>query len=159
MANMTQFGDKTPGVVIFKSESHKLHQAFPVKKGEKVIKGQPVVINTDGTIQGFKAGDVLSKIIGWAVTDSEFPAYQESKQHGPVDVTIMVSGYAIVYGVSKGALDAVPVKPTGSLDSTKRFAEYEATAEATESTPADRIVAVNLTPATAAGELIQILIL
>lgn len=153
MSDMRMFGDKTPGVVIFKSESHKLHQAFPVKKGEKVVKGQPVVLNTDGTIQGFKTGNTLSSIIGWAVTDSTYPAYQESRQHGPVDVTVMVTGYAIVYGVSKGALTTVPVKPTGSLDSTGRFAEYEATVEG------DARVAINLTPASGAGELIQILIL
>lgn len=29
---MTLFGEKTPRAVIYKSESHKLHQAFNVKK-------------------------------------------------------------------------------------------------------------------------------
>lgn len=31
---MTLFGEKTPRAVIYKSESHKLHQAFCVKDGE-----------------------------------------------------------------------------------------------------------------------------
>ena len=31
---MTLFGSKTPKTVIYKSESHKLHQAFTVKQGE-----------------------------------------------------------------------------------------------------------------------------
>ena len=153
MADFNQFGEKTPGVVIFKSESHKLHQAFPVKTNEKIIQGQPVVLNEDGTIQGFKSTDTLSKIIGWAATNSENPAYQASRQHGPVDVTVMVRGYAIVYGVSQAALGSVLVKPTGSLDTTKRFTEYEA------AVPGDAVTAINLTPASGAGELIQILIL
>lgn len=39
---LTIMGEKTPRVVIYKSESHKLHEAFCVKTGNKIIKGMPV---------------------------------------------------------------------------------------------------------------------
>ena len=33
---LTLFGERTPRAVIYRSESHKLHQAFNVKAGEKI---------------------------------------------------------------------------------------------------------------------------
>lgn len=48
MADFTKFGGTTPRVVIYKSESHKLHQAFPVKDSVKIYAGNPVAITTDG---------------------------------------------------------------------------------------------------------------
>lgn len=153
MADFRKVGYNTPRAAIFKSESHKLHQAFPVKKGESVIQGQPVVLNTDGTIQGFKSTDAVKNIIGWAATDSINPAYKESKQHGPIEVTVMVRGYAIIWGVSKAALTTGPVKPTGEKDSDNTYAEYEA--DSTTAAP----IAYNLTPASSAGDLVQILVI
>lgn len=153
MADFRKVGYNTPRAAIFKSESHKLHQAFPVKEGESVIQGQPVVLNTDGTIQGFKSTDAVKNIIGWAATDSINPAYKESKQHGPIEVTVMVRGYAIIWGVSKGALTTGPVKPTGSKDADNTYAEYDA--DSATAAP----IAYNLTPATAAGDLVQILVI
>ena len=153
MADFRKVGYNTPRAAIFKSESHKLHQAFPVKEGESVIQGQPVVLNTDGTIQGFKSTDAIKNIIGWAATDSINPAYKESKQHGPIEVTVMVRGYAIIWGVSKNALTTGPVKPTGSKDAGNIYAEYEADS-ATEAP-----IAYNLTPAEEAGDLVQILVI
>ena len=153
MADFRKVGYNTPRAAIFKSESHKLHQAFPVKEGESVIQGQPVVLNTDGTIHGFKSTDAVKNIIGWAATDSINPAYKESKQHGPIEVTVMVRGYAIIWGVSKAALTTGPVKPTGAKDSDNTYAEYEA--DSTTAAP----IAYNLTPASAAGDLVQILVI
>lgn len=153
MADFRKVGYNTPRAAIFKSESHKLHQAFPVKKGESVIQGQPVVLNTDGTIQGFKSTDAVKNIIGWAATDSINPAYKESKQHGPIEVTVMVRGYAIIWGVSKAALTTGPVKPTGVKDVDNTYAEYEA--DSATAAP----IAYNLTPASAAGDLVQILVI
>ena len=51
MADFTKFGGTTPRVVIYKSESHKLHQAFPVKDFCKDLCWNPVAITTDGTIE------------------------------------------------------------------------------------------------------------
>ena len=153
MADFRKVGYNTPRAAIFKSESHKLHQAFPVKKGESVIQGQPVVLNTDGTIQGFKSTDAVKNIIGWAATDSINPAYKENKQYGPIEVTVMVRGYAIIWGVSKAALTTGPVKPTGAKDVDNTYAEYEA--DSATAAP----IAYNLTPASAAGDLVQILVI
>ena len=36
MADLHKVGSRTPQAVIYKSESHKLHQAFPVKKGDTI---------------------------------------------------------------------------------------------------------------------------
>ena len=153
MADFRKVGYNIPRAAIFKSESHKLHQAFPVKEGESVIQGQPVVLNTDGTIQGFKSTDAVKNIIGWAATDSINPAYKESKQHGPIEVTVMVRGYAIIWGVSKNALTTGPVKPTGLKDAENIYAEYEA--DSATAAP----IAYNLTPAAEAGDLVQILVI
>lgn len=153
MADFTKFGDGTPRVVIYKSESQKLHQAFTVKAGEKIEQGNPVVINTDGTIQAFKADSKMSNYIGIAVTDNINPAYKENRGAGPVEVTVAVIGYAVVNGVAKAAMNAGPVKPTGAMDTTKRFTEYDAVGA--DSTDPVHFIAIN--KATDAGELIQIL--
>lgn len=50
MADLHKVGSRTPQAVIYKSESHKLHQAFPVKSGDTIVQGQPVKLNNDGTI-------------------------------------------------------------------------------------------------------------
>ena len=39
MADLHKVGSRTPQAVIYKSESHKLHQAFPVKKGDTMDNG------------------------------------------------------------------------------------------------------------------------
>jgi len=162
MADFQMVGQVTPNAVIFKSESHKLHHSFPLKSGKTVKQGQMVVLNTDGTVQGFESGDSLTKVIGVAVTNSANPAYVSSKQHGPVDITVATRGYAIVYGVSGAALNAGPVKPNGSFDSTGKYAAYvQAGAGNMSGTPPvlpDVINGIALNAATDAGELIQVLI-
>lgn len=152
--NFTILGSGTQQAVIYKSESHKLAHSLPVKAGEKVLPGQQVVINGDGTIQGFKAGDSLSRIIGMATISSETPAYKESKQYGVVETTVAVSGHGIINAVSGAALTAGPVKPTGDVVSNKYPKYINVDEEA-----GDRITAIALNEASAAGELIQVIIL
>lgn len=158
---LTLLGGITPKNVIHKIESHKLMHALPVATGKIIVDGQPVVILADGTVRGFEAGDTLSHIIGTAITNSANAAYGASKQHGPVDVTVAVKGFAIVYGIAGADLTAGPVKPTGVLDTTKRYAAYEQ-AVADVTAPAfiggDLVTAIALNPADT-GELIQLLIL
>lgn len=152
MSDFTKWGDKTPRAVVYKSESHKLHQAFNVKAGETIVAGSPVCIEADGTISAFKVANKVS-YIGIAITDSVNPAYKESRNAGPIEVTVAVTGYIVVNAVAKAALNAGVVTPTGVLDSTKRFAEYETVADATSA----QFIALN--QATEAGELIQVLCL
>lgn len=154
--SLTLFGDVTPQSVIHKFESHKLMQAFPVATGKPIGIGQLVVLLDDGTIRGYEAVDAvaatLRKPIGFAITSSTTPAYGESKQHGAVDVTVCVKGFAITYGIAKTDVVAGPIVPTGDLDTTKRYAAYSQGEADTE------LVAYALNPADA-GELLQVLIL
>lgn len=99
---MTLVGQKTPRAVIYKSESHKLHQAFCVKADTKIVKGQPVKLETDGTISPYTGTGIY---LGIAVTDNINPAYQ-AQRNFPVEVTVMVDGFAIVNWVAAG--DSTP---------------------------------------------------
>ena len=99
---LTLMGSKTPRAVIYKTESHKLNQAFNVKKGKTVVKGQPVKLETDGTISPYTGTGIY---LGIAVTDSVNPAYQ-AQRNFPVEVTVMVEGFAIVNWVASG--DSTP---------------------------------------------------
>lgn len=140
--DMALVGTKTPQAVIYKSESHKLHQAFVVKEGQTIIQGQPVQINEDGTIQPWKKD---GHYIGIAMTDSEFPAYPGN------EVTVAVRAFAVTYGLSNGEIKAGPVTPdeTNPVDDTKMYIKYNQGID-------DTFIALNT--ASAAGELIQVLI-
>lgn len=154
---MNIIGNKTPRSAVYKSESHKLCHAFNVNSGKTIRKGQMVVIEENGTISPFESGSKLDKVIGTAITDSITPAYQETKQHGPIEVTVAVIGYAIVWGVAGAAsLKAGPVKPNGNLDSTDQYAKY-VSLEADDTTYKGNIRAINLTEATSDGDPIQVL--
>lgn len=102
MADFVKVGESTKPAVIYKSESHKLHQAFPVKKGDTVVQGQPVKLNTDGTISPYTGQDG-EVYLGIATTYSKYPCYPPT-EHG-VEVTVMMSGYAIVRGVAGGDIN------------------------------------------------------
>lgn len=142
--DMALVGQKTPQAVIYKSESHKLHQAFVVKTGENIIQGQPVQINEDGTIQAWKKGGDRP-YIGIAVTDSYYPAYPGN------EVTVAVRGFMVVYGLSNGEIKAGPVTPdpTAPVDDTNTYIKYN---QGTD----DEFIALNT--ASSAGELIQVLV-
>lgn len=144
---LRKVGIPTPQTVIYKSESHKLHQAFPAKKeGEKVVEivpSQPVALNADGTIQPYVGDGVY---LGMAVTDSQNPAYPEGVL-GP-EVTVMVEAFAVVYGVASGDVPCGYVKP-------------EAKEEGEAYTPyakGDDTKFINITPEAEDGDLIQVLV-
>lgn len=144
--DMALVGQKTPQAVIYKSESHKLHQAFVVKTGENIIQGQPVQINEDGTIQAWKKEEAGGRpYIGIAVTDSYYPAYPGN------EVTVAVRGFMVVYGLSNGKIKAGPVTPdpTAPVDDTNTYIKYN---QGTD----DEFIALNT--ASSAGELIQVLV-
>lgn len=144
--DMALVGQKTPQAVIYKSESHKLHQAFVVKTGENIIQGQPVQINEDGTIQAWKKEKEGGRpYIGIAVTDSYYPAYPGN------EVTVAVRGFMVVYGLSNGEIKAGPVTPdpTAPVDDTNTYIKYR---QGTD----DEFIALNT--ASSAGELIQVLV-
>ncbi len=156
MADFTKFGGTTPRVVIYKSESHKLHQAFPVKASVKIYAGNPVAITADGTIELLtKANE--ANYLGIAVTDNNNPAYKESANAGPVEVTVAVQGFMIINAISEAALNAGPVEIGAGMDATNHFTKFKAFAQADADAATCPVNFISLTKASAKDELIQVL--
>lgn len=151
---LTLIGQTTPRAVIYKHESHKLHQAFPVKVTDGaaavIVKGQPVGLNTDGTVSPWNSSSTTI-YLGIAVTDSVNPAY--AAQRGfPVEVTVMVVGFAIVNWVANAANQAAGYVTAGSTLLNNRYVKASA---ASANTVTDFIA---LHPTTAANEVVQVLV-
>lgn len=143
---LTLFGERTPRAVIYKSESHKLHQAFNVKSGEKIVQGMPVALDEEGLI--IPCTDVTTQVyLGVAVTDNVNPAYQPQRDF-PVEVTVAMEGYMICNWVSNENIKAGYVTPDGALLNDRFVKANQGT-----STP---FIALN--PADEANEVIQVLI-
>lgn len=158
MADFTKFGGTTPRVVIYKSESHKLHQAFPVKTVKDSIRihaGNPVAITSDGTIE-LLTKDNEANYLGIAVTDNNNPAYKESANAGPVEVTVAVQGFMIINAISDAALGAGPVEISVGMDATNHFTKFKTFTPAGAGTTRP-VNFISLTKALAKDELIQVL--
>lgn len=156
MADFTKFGGTTPRVVIYKSESHKLHQAFPVKAPVKIYAGNPVAITTDGKIELLTKGNEAN-YLGIAVTDNINPAYKESANAGPVEVTVAVQGFMIINAISEDALDAGPVEIGTGMDATYHFTKFKTFTQADAASATRPVNFISLTKASAKDELIQVL--
>lgn len=156
MADFTKFGGTTPRVVIYKSESHKLHQAFPVKGSVKIYAGNPVAITSDGKIELLtKANE--ANYLGIAVTDNTNPAYKESANAGPVEVTVAVQGFMIINAISEAALNAGPVEIGTGMDATNHFTKFKTFTQADAASATRPVNFISLTKASAKDELIQVL--
>ena len=143
---LTLQGQNTPKVVIFKSESHKLHQAFVVADNATVVKGMAVKLDANGKISPYTGEGVY---LGIAVTDNVNPAYQ-GQRNFPVEVTVAVQGFAIINAAANEAIEAAGyVKPTANVLNSS-FVKYS-----TSSTETNFIA---LNSADEANELIQILV-
>lgn len=157
MADFTKFGGTTPRVVIYKSESHKLHQAFPVKASvKKIYAGNPVAITIDGTIE-LLTKDNEANYLGIAVTDNINPAYKESANAGPVEVTVAVQGFMIINAISEAALNAGPVEIGTGMDATNHFTKFKTFTQAGADAATRPVNFISLTKASAKDELIQVL--
>lgn len=157
MADFTKFGGTTPRVVIYKSESHKLHQAFPVKASVKIYAGNPVAITTDGTTIELLTKDNEANYLGIAVTDSINPAYKESANAGPMEVTVAVQGFMIINAISEAALNAGPVEISTGMDATNHFTKFKTFTQADDAAATRPVNFISLTKASAKDELIQVL--
>ena len=145
---LTKMGEKTPRVVIYKSESHKLCQAFNVVEGKTIVKGQPVQLNENGSIEPYQ-GEDESVYLGIAITDSINPAYPGQRAF-PIEVTVMVEGFMVCNYTPKTELTKCGyVKVTTDEPVGNRFPQVE------EST--DKTKFINLAPA-AVGEVVPVLI-
>lgn len=156
MADFTKFGGTTPRVVIYKSESQKLHQAFPVKASVRIYAGNPVAITTDGTIELLTKGNEAN-YLGIAVTDNINPAYKESANAGSVEVTVAVQGFMIINAISETALSAGPVEIGTGMDATNHFTKFKTFTQADAAAATRPVNFISLTKASAKDELIQVL--
>lgn len=148
MADLHKVGGRTPQAVIYKSESHKLHQAFPVKSSDNIVQGQPVKLNTDGTISPY-TGAADDMYLGIAVNYSKYPAYPESAAW--VEVTVMVEAFAIIHGIAKEKITTGYVKTDGTLDESGTYTNFQPSDNNAET----KFLAINTAEA---GDLIQILV-
>lgn len=156
MADFTKFGGTTPRVVIYKSESHKLHQAFPVKASVTIYAGNPVAITADGTIELLTAAN-KANYLGIAVTDNHNPAYKESANACPGEVTVAVQGFMIINAISETALDAGPVEIGAGMDDANHFTKFKAFTQAVAEAATHPVNFISLTKVLAKDRLIQVL--
>lgn len=149
MADLHKVGGRTPQAVIYKSESHKLHQAFPVKNGETIVQGQPVKLNTDGTISPY-TGVEDEVYLGIAVNYSKYPAYPATA--AGVEVTVMMEGFAVIHGIAKADIKTTGyVQNDGTLDDSGTYPNFSPSTSGAET----KFIAINMAEV---DDLVQILV-
>ena len=148
MADLHKVGGRTLQAVIYKSESHKLHQAFPVKDGDTIVHGQPVKLNTDGTISPYTGveGEVY---LGIAVNYSKYPAYPAMAAW--VEVTVMMEGFAVIHGIAKADIKTGYVQTDGTLDDSGTYTNFSPSVSDAET----KFIAINVADK---DDLVQILV-
>lgn len=151
MAGLHKVGGRTPQAVIYKSESHKLHQAFPVKDGDTIVQGQPVKLNIDGTISPYTGVEGEDEVyLGIAVNYSKYPAYPATA--AGVEVTVMMEGFAVIHGIAKGNIKTTGyVQTDGTLDDSGTYPNFSPSASGAET----KFIAINVADV---GDLVQILV-
>lgn len=99
-------GSKTRSAIIYGPESHKLFLEFNFTDGEVIEQGTPVVLDATnpGAVKAAAAGELLTNIIGYAITGDGHTAY------GKGLVTIACRGFMVVNGVASGDIQAGPVE-------------------------------------------------
>ena len=149
MADLHKVGSRTPQAVIYKSESHKLHQAFPVKKDDIIVQGQPVKLNNDGTISPY-TGDEGEVYLGIAVNYSKYHAYPATA--AGVEVTVMMEGFAIIHGIAKAEITTTGyVQTDGTLDASGTYPNFSPSTSGAET----KFIAINVAEV---DDLVQILV-
>lgn len=149
MADLHKVGGRTLQAVIYKSESHKLHQAFPVKDGDTVVQGQPVKLNSDGTISPY-TGTEGEVYLGIAVNYSKYPAYPAMAAE--VEVTVMMEGFAVIHGIATAEISAPGyVQTDGTLDASGTYPKFSPSTDGAET----KFIAINMAEA---DDLVQILV-
>ena len=149
MADLHKVGGRTQQAVIYKSESHKLHQAFPVNDGDTIVQGQPVKLNTDGTISPYTGaeGEVY---LGIAVNYSKYPAYPATA--AGVEVTVMMEGFAVIHGIAKAEITTTGyVQTDGTLDTSGTYPNFSPSTSGAET----KFIAINVAEV---DDLVQILV-
>lgn len=153
MADLHKVGGRTPQAVIYKSESHKLHQTFPVKDGHTIVQGQPVKLNDDGTISPYTGGGGEGEgevYLGIAVNYSKYPAYPATA--AGVEVTVMMEGFAVIHGIAKAEIKTTGyVQTDGTLDTSGTYPHFSPSTPGAET----KFIAINMAEV---DDLVQILV-
>lgn len=149
MADLYKVGGRTLQAVIYKNESHKLHQTFPVKDGDTIVQGQPVKLNTDGTISPY-TGAEDEVYLGIAVNYSKYPAYPATAAW--VEVTVMMEGFAVIHGIAKAEIKTTGyVQTDGTLDTSGTYPNFSPSTSGAET----KFIAINMAEV---DDLVQILV-
>lgn len=149
MADLHKAGGRTLQAVIYKSESHKLHQAFPVNDGVTIVNGQPVKLNIDGTISPY-TGAENEVYLGIAVNYSKYPAYPATA--AGVEVTVMMEGFAVIHGIAKVEITTTGyVQTDGTLDASGTYPNFSPSVSGAET----KFIAINMAEV---DDLVQILV-
>lgn len=149
MADLHKVGGRITQGAIYKSESHKLHQAFPVKDGDTLVQGQPVKLNTDGTISPYTGveGEVY---LGIAVNYSKYPTYPAMEAW--VEVTVMMEGFAVIHGIAKAKITTTGyVQTDGTMDASGTYPNFSPSVSGAET----KFIAINVAEV---DDLVQILV-
>lgn len=141
---LTSFGEKTKTVYLNGIEAHKLHLEFNVGTGSTVKKGQPVVLNSDGTVRPIAgtAGADAAAIIGYSVHDGAAGEL----------ITVGMRAFAVVYAEAGAALNAGMVMAIATAPTDPMYVRYTQGAATTMNGWA-------LDDAAAAGELIRVAVI
>ena len=149
MADLHKVGGRTPQAVIYKSESHKLHQAFQVKNGVTIVQGQPVKLNDNGTISPY-TGVKDEVYLGIAVNYNKYHAYPATA--AGVEVTVMMEGFAVIHGIAKAEITKTGyVQTDGTLDASGTYPNFSPSASGAET----KFIAINVAEV---DDLVQILV-
>lgn len=138
---LTKFGEKSKTVFLNDVEAHKLHLEFEVGTGATVKKGQPVVLNNDGTVRPIAgtAGADNVALIGYSIHDG---AAGEM-------ITVGMRAYAVTYAEAAGVQNAGMVFAVATAPTDPTYVRWATAAAATMHGWA-------LDDAAAAGDLIRV---
>lgn len=139
----TQFGDKTRTIFLKGIENHKLHQEFEVAAGQTIKKGQPIILNANGTVQAAGATPDAHTVIGYSIHNGAAGEL----------VTVGMKAFTIVYASNTGALDAGPVAYAGTMNSNVADGIY---CNYTNTTTAGKVIGWCLDQATGANDTVRI---
>lgn len=101
--------------IFLKSESHKLFQEFEVVAGTDIKRGQPLVLETVGTVDLAADGDGPDLIIGVAMQDADAGEL----------VTCMMRAYAIIFCEWKAASSVAGAVTYDAYNATTGYVEVD----------------------------------
>lgn len=138
----TQFGDKTHTIFLKGIENHKLHQEFTVATGQTVKKGQPVVLNANGTVQAAAANADAYTIIGYSIHNGAAGEL----------ITVGMKAFTIIWASNAAPLNAGPV----AYNDMNPDVEDGLFNDFTNSTTAGKVVGWCLDQATTADDMVRV---